>query len=377
MKSNLTLNLGIRLEQETGMTERYGRMVNGFNTTTPNPIAPTAQAAYASNYATYQTDCAANSFYCPAAPNAFAVKGGLTFASPSNPFVYPASSPHISPRIGFSWSPSKFNNKMVVRGGFGIFVAPLFSTGLANINNSGGISSSPIVNQEGFQPKHNISGPEHVSHSHNDTQQPVSTGILQPVGSSQGLATFLGQSVSFLSPTIKNPYSERWEFDIQEQLTPNLLVEIGYIGNRGVHVVIPQTELNFLPRAYLSTSNYRDAADNAVVTALSQSVPNPFKGLNPNGSINGSTVSLSQLLAPYPEFPVDDQWGQFIGRHQWRPHAEQYRRLILVQQLEFPGGEKIQRWTFSDRQLCVLEVHGTGRLPERLRLRTGDSRVAV
>ncbi len=93
-----------------------------------------------------------------------------------------------------------------------------------------------------------------------------------------------------------------------------MLLEVGYIGNRGVHVIVPQTELNFLPRQYLSTSNYRDAADNAVVTALSANVPNPFHNLTPNGTYNtSSTVALDQLLAPYPQFPVVVNGGSLSG----------------------------------------------------------------
>jgi len=51
LKSTLSLNLGIRFEQDLAQTERYNRMVNGFDATTPNRIAPAVQAAYAANYA--------------------------------------------------------------------------------------------------------------------------------------------------------------------------------------------------------------------------------------------------------------------------------------------------------------------------------------
>ncbi len=312
VKSNLTLNLGLRMERETGMTERYGRLVSGFDTSDPNPLAPAAQSAFATNYSTYQKDCASFPAYCPS--SSFPVNGGLTFASPSDPYAYHATSYHFSPRFGFSWSPKRFNDKTVIRGGFGIFVAPVWSTGLANINNSGTISSTPIVNQEGFTQSTTFPIPSTFLTPTTTLSNPFPTGILSPApASSLGLGTFVGQNVSFLAPNIKNPYSERWEFDIQQQLSPNLIFEVGYIGNRGIHVPIPQQELNFLPRQYLSTSNYRDAADNAVNTALTASVPNPFKGLNPNGTINGSTVNLIQLLVPYPEFPAVANGGSLSG----------------------------------------------------------------
>ncbi len=52
VRSNLTLNLGVRWEHETPTTERYNRAVNGFNPTAANPISAAAQAAYAAAYAT-------------------------------------------------------------------------------------------------------------------------------------------------------------------------------------------------------------------------------------------------------------------------------------------------------------------------------------
>lgn len=218
----------------------------------------------------------------------------------------------MSPRIGFSWSPARFNSKTVFRGGFGIFVAPVT---LVNIAANGNVSSNPIINQQGFSqttsftatsnnyltPANFLSDPFHT------------TGIQQPIGSSQGLATFVGQSISFLAPRMKSPYSERWEFDIQQQLAANLLFEVAYIGNRANDIPIPQTELNALPRQYLSTSNYRDAGNNALITYLTQSVPNPFNKIITSGSLSGSSINLIQLLAPHPQYPVVANGGALSG----------------------------------------------------------------
>ncbi len=304
MKSNLTINLGIRFEDETGITERYGRLVDGFNTMTPNPFAATAQAAYAANNSAYQKACVGAPVPCPPSPAAFAVNGGLTFASPNNPDYYQTAPRHWSPRVGFSWSPGVFHNKTVLRGGFGLFVSPINTVALVNLPPNGNISTSPIVNQEGFSQSTSITTNNFLNPASSGTtvstlSNPFPAGITQPSGSSQGLATFVGQSVSFLNPKFKGPYSERWEFDIQQELTSNLLFEVAYIGNRSNNITIPQTELNYIPRQYLSTSNYKDATDNSIINYLGQTVANPFYKL---GSFTSSTVQLSQLLVPYPQF---------------------------------------------------------------------------
>jgi hypothetical protein len=54
--SKLTLNLGLRYELETGLTERYNRIVRGFDLATPSPIA-VSLAACAKDSRT--TSCAA------------------------------------------------------------------------------------------------------------------------------------------------------------------------------------------------------------------------------------------------------------------------------------------------------------------------------
>jgi hypothetical protein len=76
-------------------------------------------------------------------------------------------------------------------------------------------------------------------------------------------------------------------------------VEAGYVGNHAVHLPVSVTQLNGIPRQYLSTLPVRDAAVN---TALTASAANPFAGLNT--SQNTATTTVAQLLAPYPEFPV-------------------------------------------------------------------------
>ncbi len=49
VRSNLTVNLGLRYDQDFPITERYNRNVNGFAFTAANPIQAAAQAAYARN----------------------------------------------------------------------------------------------------------------------------------------------------------------------------------------------------------------------------------------------------------------------------------------------------------------------------------------
>jgi hypothetical protein len=270
VRSNLTLNLGLRFEHDFPNYERYNRALNGFDSTTPSPIAAAAQAAYA-----LKPDV------LPA--NQFKVLGGPTFASASNPAIFSPQSQMFSPRLGFAWTP--FGSKMVIRGGGGVFMFP--------INN-------PSYDVDGFsQSTAMIVSNDSFLTSAATLGNPFPGGFQQPTGSSLGIATNLGKSFSYFNPTIRNPYSIRWELGIQRELPGQMVLEVAYIGNHAVHLLLNRN-MDALPAKYLSTSPTRDQA---TIDYLSTLVANPFAGLIPtSASLNGSTISRQSLLTPFPQF---------------------------------------------------------------------------
>jgi hypothetical protein len=300
IRRNLTINVGLHYDHDGAVHEKYGRTVDGFDYTAQNPIAAQAIAAYAKSPV-------------PQIPvGAFNVLGGLNFASPSNNAVYQNTSHLASPRVGFAWTPEFLGKKTVLRGGFGMFVAPVT---IASLALTGAYSTNPILTQEGFSQTTTMVATGTGSASYltpgNTLSSPFPAGFVAPSGSSQGLSTFLGQSINFLNPEMKNPYSERWDIGVQHTFGANTLLEVVYIGNHSVHLPITVTQLNGLPNSELSTLPVRDSALNTTLTA---NVANPFVGLLPNGgSLNNATTALVNLLAPYPEFPVGTSSGGWSG----------------------------------------------------------------
>ena len=67
LSSKLTLNIGMRFEQETGLTERYNRLLGTYDASVNSPVAAAAAGAYAKNPVPELL------------PSAFSAKGGLTF----------------------------------------------------------------------------------------------------------------------------------------------------------------------------------------------------------------------------------------------------------------------------------------------------------
>jgi hypothetical protein len=73
---------------------------------------------------------------------------------------------------------------------------------------------------------------------------------------------------------------------------------VGYVGTKTVKLLATH-DIDALPNQYLSTSPLRD--QNAI-NFLTANVPNPFAGLLPGTSLNGSTIQRQQLLRPFPQF---------------------------------------------------------------------------
>jgi hypothetical protein len=291
----------------------------------------------------------------------------LTFASENDPSIWDNTSHLISPRIGLAWTPDRFNQKTVLRAGFGLFVQPI---ALSNLNPTGGYSSTPILTQEGFSQ----TTPVQIQSNFPASPAPVTlsnpfpTGFIQPPGSSLGLATFMGQNVDFFIPKQKNPYSERWTLGIQQELARNLLMEIAYIGNHTVHLPMSVTQLNGIPRQFLSTLPYRDTA---LINALSASVPNPFAGLIPslgNSGLNGTNTTVRQLLAAFPQFPVADSTSFSSGvTERNAPLGSSYFNSLNVRVEQRPshGLQVVENFIWSKLIECDSWLNNTDLVPEK------------
>lgn len=273
IRRNLTINLGLRYDQDFPTTERYNRNVNGFLFNSPNPIQPAAQAAYAAHP-------------IPQVPaSQFATPGGLTYASANNPDIYHIGSHIFSPRIGFAWTPKGGNTS--IRGGFAMFEFPQDIT-------------TSVMNQTGY----NLVTP--LTPTQNNYLSPYATLANPFPNGLQGqqvlnATTALGTSVSADNPNVLNPYSVRWDFDVEHQFGPNFIVEVGYEGNHAVHLTDNQN-INSIPIQYLSTTPTRNQA---VINTLGASATNPFLGLFPNSTASLNTSSkttVGQLVLPYPEY---------------------------------------------------------------------------
>jgi hypothetical protein len=281
--ARLTVNLGLRYEYESPTIDAENRNVRGFDPSATPSIAAAARAAYAA------------SPIADVPVSAFAVRGGLQFASSENPGFWNGDRNNIEPRAGFAF---RLNDKTVLRGGAGVYTVPFIIAG----NFQPGFSqSTPIVAtlDNGLTLRGSLTNP-------------FVDGILDPAGASRGPDTFLGQDLTSSTNNVRiapldfqNGQNARYLISVQRELPGQWLVEGGYTGSRGWNLTTGgggqagEIDLNPIPARYLSTSGQRDQA---TIDALALLVPNPYRNLLPGTTLNGATIARSQLLRPYSAF---------------------------------------------------------------------------
>ncbi len=247
----LVINAGLRYETESPFTERYNSL-NYFDRDLPSPVK--------------------NSQFP-------ALTGGLVFANPDQRHVWQWDRINFAPRLGFAWSALR---KTVVRGGGGFFFAPAETSNVATAfaSNAGYAASTPYVASidGGLTPFRTLSNP-------------YPDGLLRPVRNTLGASTFLGQGLAVWDNRQVMPVTYQWNLDLQRELPGQILVDVAYVGSRGVHLAFKNRQLNELDPQFLTLG-----------PALNQQVPNPFFGSINVGTLAQRTVTRRQLLLPFPQF---------------------------------------------------------------------------
>ncbi len=277
--SKLTLNLGLRYEVETALTERNDKSISGFEFGFVQPIQATVQSRYA----------ALNDPALKALLPQLSVSGGLLYAGKDGGSrLYTTPKNTFLPRFGFAY---QANAKTVIRGGAGLFAGFLgqrrgdvFTTGYSQTTTVGTTTNAfgapvPVGWETAF----------------------LTTPILEPVGNAQGRQSGLGQSITFFNQNPRVSKQLRWQLGFQRELPGNMSVEAAYVGNYGYDIEINRN-INALPTKYLSEETSRTDAMNATNAFLTAAVTNPFAGLLPGTGFNNPTIARQQLLRPYPAF---------------------------------------------------------------------------
>ncbi|MBV9339969.1 MAG: TonB-dependent receptor [Acidobacteria bacterium] len=257
VSGKLTFNLGLRYEYATGISEANNHLVVGFNTKATNPLASNVSGVTPMGVIEYA-----------------GVNGNPTACC--NPLK-----DKFGPRVGVAYA---LNDKTIIRGGWGIFYAPIRFADDASLA-LGYTQVTPYV----------ASANGNATPA-NSLSNPFPSGILQPVGNSQGALTGIGSSFNYLDQNRTSGTVYQYSIDIQRQLPYDIALEVGYIGSRSRHLQTSSTaagnyDINQVPDSYLSLGSQ-----------LSAAVPNPYYGNGGAGVVGTRTVSDAQLLRPFSEY---------------------------------------------------------------------------
>jgi hypothetical protein len=235
--SALTLNLGLRFEDHTPFLDKQDHVVNfGLNTgTIETPGNGNSRALY-DNYM------------------------GIG---------------NWQPRIGFAWSPSALHGKTVLRGAYGV----------SSYREGGGANEELQMN---------------LPYGTITQSSPATTGV-QALNSSfawpglpancaqPSFACYAGSRIRIYPKDFRPASIQQWNFAIQHQLTKSLTAQIGYVGQKGTHLI------NFQDVAQMEGLNAQGkiAKPGQLITSY---VPGPFLG----GQMAGATPANNLYYSDNP-----------------------------------------------------------------------------
>jgi hypothetical protein len=273
------------------------------------------------------------SFFDPtgANPGAGGLPGRLAFAgdgygSASYGAPYPEKPWYgaVAPRLGavYSW-----NEKTVIRAGWGIFYMQAFYPGWGGGMSQDGFSNTPNFASSlgGIQPAffldqgfpQNFEAPPIVDPAYKNGQ-----GILyRPIDAN------------------KRPYAHQWNVSVDRELGRNLSLSVAYVGSAGRRLPSNLDPLNAINPSVLSMGNAL-FDEFAPGMASLDGVPLPYNGWVEQ--MTGCAPSVAQALEPYPQY-CDSLQG--LNENHGTSH---YNSLQMKLEKRFSGGiYALMSYTFS------------------------------
>jgi hypothetical protein len=179
------------------------------------------------------------------------------FCAPGTPW-YDADKNNFAPRIGFSWAPARFNDRTVVRAGYGIFFGPGQNDDVfAPIDNAG----SRIALERAIVPT-----------------------LAYPIDPFLALAATTGNSPRAVDEHRVDQYAEHYSLSIQQALPWRFVGQIGYMGNQGHHM-LDRAYVNLIdpatgrrPLAAFGRVDIKSSGSSTNFNGLQMSLQRPFSG---------------------------------------------------------------------------------------------------
>jgi hypothetical protein len=302
IRSNLTINLGLRYEISHGFNEVKGNEAT-FDPTVTNPATNTPGAFW---YGETQAN-------------------GRSSLQAS---VYST----VLPRVGFSWL---LDPQTTVRGGFGLY-SYNFSLDQYGSGMGGSVEPAGSYNDQsnGIYPTTKFDG--------SGTLFPLGGGTVAPLPySTPGTspARFNGQSVGYNPFHTPIPKIYQWSLSADHQITPNMVLTLSYVASHGYNLAFP-TNLNAVPLNKLSSSDTSGCGSGSSVNCAEQFPI--YQSINGNiynaiSNYNSLQVTATRRYSHGLSFNANYVWSKFLDDQDSSAHGSdegpqnyQYASTLLV-----------------------------------------------
>ncbi|MCP5119060.1 MAG: TonB-dependent receptor, partial [bacterium] len=205
VRSNLTVNLGLRWEIDTPRWEREDNRQSSFDRTQTNPVC----------------DCL----------------GVVTFSGRNgrSRYAHDFDLNNFGPRIGLAWRPAP---GWVVRSGYGINYNGMYARAV------------PFTMFNGFSLSGDFPSPDGgftQAFLLSDGMPPVEREELGPGFGAVPIGDSPRLSPDFFQQDQRNGMSQQWNFGVQKELAGNMVFEVSYMGNVGHTLGGANVNLNMIP----------------------------------------------------------------------------------------------------------------------------------
>ncbi len=288
----LTLNLGLRWDDDMALTERHNKYWSRFDPTynltdITNYIQP--------NYAALLGGSSSNAGLqllqaYGSAPSNFVARGAILYAGvngTSRSITDPEPN-YWQPRFGFAY---QFRPTTVLRGGYGRFAQANYVYNHASQTGYSSSTTFDATNDNYVTPAFTLANP-------------YPTGLVAQTGNSLGVYTNPGSVTSYVTSDVKRQYTDDMSLHLQQEFKDDYLVEIGGVFEHTVGLEDGQEIDQVTPTQFNAAFGPVFTATGAPVVTLpgDVQVTNPFKGAPyvTDSYETANTIEAYHLLFPNP-----------------------------------------------------------------------------
>ncbi len=245
----LTLNLGLRYDAHTPWVETHNQ-----------------QANY--NFATGNVDLAGQGGASRALYNGF--YGGRDF----------------QPRIGFAWTPAMLGDHTVVRGAFTV------SSYMEGTGTNLRLTLNPPFTPAEINAIYN-----NLSLPLTDTTQGIAGSASAASCAAPAYACYAQAFLRVWDPNVQPAIADEWNFTIQHQFGHDTTFQIGYVGQKGTHLMVPfdYAQRELLPGGATAPSPY--FAKNPTLYTVLGNPAQGGQGATVSGTKSNGTMEYNSLQA--------------------------------------------------------------------------------